>query len=177
MTDNEDQEVTLQSKAANPFNQWSDWYGTEGEAVVTFYTMKEELWSKWSNQAVSIEHNDCDHDDMEEKINCDDTERVVDHDAFDAGEVREPGIYLDDTHYDDEEKVAESYTIIAPFDFLSPKLCRDWIQKLNDKYDRRFQLSIAEEQQVNASPVDEVMGANRLRVSEDSKTKSGEDPE
>jgi hypothetical protein len=49
MTDYENQKVVLESNAANPFNQWSDWYGTKGEAVVTFFTMKEELWSQWSN--------------------------------------------------------------------------------------------------------------------------------
>ena len=43
--------VKLTNKAVNPFNTWSDWYGENGEAVITFITMKQRLFEKWKNQA------------------------------------------------------------------------------------------------------------------------------
>jgi hypothetical protein len=164
MTDYSETDVILRSRAANPFNQWSDWYGTESEAVVTFVTIKEELWNQWNNQCVDIIHEDCDHQDMQERINCDNGERIVKHDNFDKEEVREPGIYSDGTNYEDEDKVDESYTIIVPYDFLSPKLCRHWIDKLNQDYDRCFDLDIDESQEKASPSVDEVMGANRISL-------------
>lgn len=173
----EDQTVVLESRAVNPFNDWADWYGTDGEAVVTFRTMKEQLWNRWSNDCVSFEHPDCDHGDsleeMNESINCDEKQRIVEHEKFNPTNLQAPGIYLDRTPYDDEEKVDESYTIIVPYPFLSPKLCREWIQKLNEQYNRDFELEITEDQKKRSRGLED-LGMNRVKVpKEDEKSGSG----
>jgi hypothetical protein len=174
-----DQQVMLKSHAVNPFNQWADWYGTDGEAVVTFRTMKEHLWDRWQSDCVSISHDDCDHgDSWDERTEQDpetgtsrfkdcDSERVVEHERFDPTNVQAPGIYLDGTHYDDADKVDESYTIIVPYPFLSPELCQEWIKKLNEQYDRQFELDIDEDQRKRAGGL-EATGMNRVKLSEKS---------
>lgn len=175
--DYEDTTVVLESHAVNPFNDWSDWYGTDGEAVVTFFTMKEQLWNQWDNDCVSISHEDCDHgDSWEDRMEQDEetgfytskdcnSERVVEHEKFDPTNLQAPGVYLDGTHYEDDEKVDESYTIYVPFPFLSPELCRRWIQKLNEQYDRQFELRISEEQEQRAGGLEDA-GMNRMRLDE-----------
>lgn len=152
-----DMPVTLKSPALNPFDQSSDWYDTDGEAVVTFETMQHRLWEQWKQDCVSFDHSSCDHgesvddrleqteDGMYRLKDCD-AKRVVDHSNFDPDAIRGPGVYLDGTHYDTDGSVDESYTIVVPYSFLSPKLCRQWLKKLNEQYDREFQLEITDEQ-------------------------------
>lgn len=157
----EGEEVVLTSRAVNPFNDWSDWYGSDGEAVVTFFTMKEHLWSCWSGDCVSFEYDE-DNLSLEERMDRD-GERVVEHEKFDVTSIRSPGIYLDGTYYEDEDAVDESYTIIVPYPFLSPKLCRAWIEKLNEKYDREFRLEVTGDQEARSAGL-ESMGVNLIRV-------------
>jgi hypothetical protein len=58
-----DQEVILKSRSVNPFNGWSDWYGTDGEAVVTIQHMKYALYSQWQRDCIRFVHGEgCDHD-------------------------------------------------------------------------------------------------------------------
>jgi len=156
------EEVVLESMGVNPFKGWSDWYGTDGEAVVTFETMKHSLWNSWDNQCVEIKKYDDegnevtseDFEDIQEYINYSgETERIVKPEKFDYEKVKAPGVYRDDTHYDEEDYVDESYTIIVPYSFLTPELCEEYINKLNKKFDRDFMLKIKEEQK---SPISEL---------------------
>ena len=145
--DHRQKEVILESLSVNPFHVWSDWHGTESEAVVTFETMQHNLWNAWRSQCVS-------HEGETELVKTEDgmyrvegeTERNVDPEKFEAENIDTPGIYRDGTYYDEEDSVDEGYTIIVPYNFLSPELCQEWIQKLNKKYDRNFKLNIEEEQ-------------------------------
>lgn len=172
--------VILQSRAVNPFNDWADWYGTDGEAVVTFYTMKERLWVRWNSDCISIPHPDCEHDEtvdgLQERVNCDKGERVVEHEKFNVTALQAPGIYLDGTYYNSEDGVDESYTIIVPYPFLSPKLCREWIRKLNEQYDRNFELKITEEQAEYGGSLSD-MGINRMRPPEKQQNAEGDSTE
>lgn len=158
MSEYENKTVVLESRDVNPFEDWSDWYGTEGEAVVTFQHIAHLLYEIWERQCVSIEAG----------------ERNIDQEKFDASEVEAPGIYRDETNYDDSDAVDESYTIIVPYDFMTPDMCRQWIQKLNEKFDRQFELSIDEEQEKMAEGEDNLQG-KRLKTSEDSEGTPGED--
>lgn len=142
-----DEKVFLKSRSANPFGEWADWYGTDGEAVVSFFHFKNRLYDVWSRQCISYEHPNCDHDKdgiegINEKVNCDESVRVTDYENFDYSEVDRPGIYQDSVHYYDEDKVDESYTVIVPEEFLSAKLCGHWLDKLNHEYNRQFVLAL-----------------------------------
>ncbi|MDY6774255.1 MAG: hypothetical protein SVS85_03560, partial [Candidatus Nanohaloarchaea archaeon] len=162
MTDPRTDTVTLETMEKHPFGGgFSDWYGTEGEAVVTFTTIQHRLYSVWSRDCISFDHSVCGHegdehpDLVEEEEtgmyrmpeNCD-PRRVVDHSKFDASKVRAPRIYRDDTHYDKEGYVDESYTIILPYAFMAEELCRHWIEKLNEEFDRDFELHLQDHNEV-----------------------------
>jgi hypothetical protein len=136
------EKVFLKSPSGNPFTEWADWYGTDGEAVVTFHHQKYLLYEYWSRECVSYEHPGCRHDNLQERINCGKKMRKVKPDDFDKEKMPEPGITLDGTHYKEEEAVDESYSITVPRSFLSPELCAEWLEKLNLKYDRHFVLAL-----------------------------------
>ncbi|MDY6761896.1 MAG: hypothetical protein SVY41_02520 [Candidatus Nanohaloarchaea archaeon] len=139
----DDEKVVLETRALHPFSGgWCDWYGTGGEAVVTFLTMQHGLWNAWMNQCVAYVHDHEEHDSVHERLDCGRSERVVTPEEFDPSEMEEPGVYRDATHYDDEEKVDESYTIVLPYDFMSEKLCKAYIDELNETYDRNFVLLV-----------------------------------
>lgn len=145
--EDENEKVILESNAVNPFNNWSDWYGADGEAVVTFSTMKNELFSEWERQCVRIE----------------DDERVVETEHFDGLRTKAPGVHRDGTYYDEEDSLDESYSIVVPYGFLSPKLCKHWIQKLNEKFGRNFELEITEEQEQASAGLEDI-GSNRIKI-------------
>jgi hypothetical protein len=137
--------VILESYGVNPFRNWSDWHSEE--VIVTFETMKHNLWNSWENQCTSIEGET----ELVEKENGmyemkGDTERKVEPEKFDLEKLKKPGVYRDSKNNNDEEKVDESYTIIVGRSFLSPELCQKWIQKLNEKFDRNFSLDIKDRQ-------------------------------
>ena len=146
--------------------------------MVTFETMQHHLYSQWDSACVSFDHSECGHgDSWEDRFEQDeetghyvmrdcDSERVVDHERFDAADVKAPGVYLDGTHYDVDGSVDESYTIIVPYEFLSPALCREWIAKLNEEYDRKFELEIAEDQKKMAGGLKDI-GINRMKLDTD----------
>lgn len=149
--DRADQTVTLWSNTEIPFEEVADWYGTDGEVVVAIKPMKSLLWAHWETQCVEWVHaEDCDHgpgvDGLQESINCPHQERVVNPENFDYDEVPEPGVYCTGTYYDDESKVDESYNIIVPREYVTAEQCHKWIQKLNQKYDRNFELTISADQ-------------------------------
>lgn len=108
--------------------------------------MKHRLMQTWYTHCVSVKHPDCSHEDsaegLNERINCDKDERVVDAEKFDYSQVKRPGVHLDYTHYREEGKVDESYTIIIPYDYMSPELCGKYLNKLNNKYSRRMILAL-----------------------------------
>lgn len=153
-----EKQVVLKSRSLNPFHGFSDWYGTDNEAVVTFETMKSVLWNSWRKQCVEITRRDSqgekiDRDRfesfqnyLEASNNAEERERTIDPESFNPGKLREPGIHRDGTHYDDEEKVDEAYTITVPHGFLSPELCKNYIEKLNQQFDRNFKLEIRDDQ-------------------------------
>lgn len=170
----EDEKVVLESNAVNPFKDWSDWYGTDGEAVVTFRTIQHDLYEEWSRQCVRIEGGEyVEQEDGSKVYDGDNAERIVEHEKFDASEVKAPGVYSDGTNYDEEDKVDESYSIIVPYPFLSPKLCQKWIEKLNEKFDREFELYIDDQQRKAAAGLD-ATGVKAMKISGDVKEKSNE---
>jgi len=152
------QEVVLKSMAVDPFRDWSDWYGINGEAVVTFETMQHHLWNAWNNQCVEIKNYDKEGEEIKPgdfetaqeyskaSSNAEETDRTVESENFDYSKASNPGIYRDETCYDEEESVDEGYTVIVPYSFLTPELCEKYIEKLNQKFDRNFKLDIKEEQ-------------------------------
>ena len=142
-----DQKVILESMSVDPFNDWSDWYGTNGEAVVTFVTMKQNLWNSWQTQCSSIEGDIELVENSEGTYSLEgETEKEVKPENFDSDKVKEPGIYRDGVHEGDEDKVEEAYTVIVPNDFLTPELCKKYLEKLNEKFDRNFKLDIKSHQ-------------------------------
>lgn len=148
--------IILKTDHTNPFTgSFCDWYGMKEEAVVTFVTTKEHLYSKWKNQCVSFDHSVCDHEGdsfpgfvpseengwMKVPDNCH-PKRIVDHSKFDKSKLKGPGAYLDGVHYEDEDLVDESYTIIVPSDNLAKKWCEEGLEKLNDIFSRNFELEV-----------------------------------
>lgn len=129
--------VKLENRAFNPFQDWSDWYAENGEAVITFITMKQHLYEEWQRQAMHINISE----DLALKNNrpVKDSDSVVlyQHRRFE-NDFDGPGIYQDDTHYEDSDKVDESYTIIVPEEFMTREMCEEYLYKLNEEYNREF---------------------------------------
>jgi len=55
-----------------------------------------------------------------------------------------PGINRE-TYYDDSDYVDEFYDIVVPHDFLHPEICEGWIKRLNQQYDKDFQLEYSQQ--------------------------------
>jgi hypothetical protein len=179
-----DREVVLESMGVDPFRAWSDWYGTEGEAVVTFETMQHSLWNSWNNLCIEIKKYDEngeeikleDFEDIQEysetSNNAEKTDRIVELENFDYNKVKKPGIYRNGTYYDEEDSVDEGYTIIVPYSFLTPELCREYIKKLNQKFDRKFELEIQERQKPPVSEIKRIQATlKRKEISQGKREK------
>lgn len=139
--------VTLKAPSVNPFDDWEDWYGTNSEAIVTFQTMQYALWQQWDSDCISIVHSeDCDHEDLQEEINCNKKKRVITPENFNAHELPAPGVHRSETNYDDNDVVDEIYKIYVPRAYMTEKICRKWIERLNEGYNRNFHLKLTEEQ-------------------------------
>lgn len=148
--------VWITDRAIKPFRgKWTDFYGENGEVVVTFLTMDFHLYNKWSNENVDYLHKNCDHgDDWQERLSCSKNERVVSHDDSFVDAVKRPGAHLDGVHYDDESKVDESYTVIIADDYMSWENCADALGTLNEKFDRDFGLRVEEGQLTSGKNVE-----------------------
>lgn len=96
-----------------------------------------------------------------------DTEQKLRPGKFDADKVRAPGVYRDSVHRDDDEKVNEAYTVIVPKSFLTPELCRKYIEKLNEEFDRKFSLNIKDEQRPPVSELKTLKHFIERRYDED----------
>lgn len=132
----QEKEIKLTNKAFNPFEGWSDWYSENDEAVITFITMDNHLFEKWRNQAqVSDATNFAVHNNEPTKE--EDYVTIYEHNRF-KNDFDGPGIYQDSTHYLDDNKVDESYTVIIPDSYMSRERCEIYLEKLNEKYDRNF---------------------------------------
>lgn len=116
-----------------PLRGCSDW-GGDG-AIVTFIPMDRHLMDMFELDCVWFEtedgktSEDFDTDEWFEK----DTIRKVDVTKFDKSKLKNPGAYRD-------EQGEECYTVILPFAFSVEKLLLEWIEKLNDKFDKDFEL-------------------------------------
>lgn len=133
--------IKLTNRALNPFDTWTDFYAEDGEAVITFITMQHHLFEEWKNQAVHRGYNNYDLGKLATKngkpIDKDDSTVVYTHLDFE-NDFDGPGIYQDDTHYEDDDKVDESYTIILPYEFMTREMCENFLEKLNKEYNRDF---------------------------------------
>lgn len=129
--------VKLENRAFNPFQDWSDWYGENGEAVITFITMKQHLYEEWQRQAHHINISKDLATLNSRPVKEDDTVNMYQHRRFE-NDFDGPGIYQDSTHYNDDDKVDESYTIILPEEFMVRGMCELYLEKLNDEYNRDF---------------------------------------
>jgi len=94
----------------------------EDGGVVTFLTISELLYEEW------------------EKVYND---RWEDKNEFKLENVTQPGVYRDDEIYENGGETC--YTIVVEFDFLSPLLLQDKIEKLNEKYGTDFEIVFEEE--------------------------------
>ena len=139
--------VTLKAPSVNPFDDWEDWYGTNSEAVVTFWTIQYALWQQWDSDCISIVHSeDCDHEDLQEEINCNKKKRVITPEDFNPDELPAPGVHRTETNYDDDEVIDEIYHIYVPRAYMTLDICQKWIDRLNEEYNRNFHLKLTEEQ-------------------------------
>lgn len=140
-----EKEIKLENIAMNPFHKWSDWYNKENKAVITFITMDSHLYSKWESQCIdNMIYADAaeiqtQNSDTPRPAHINESVTIFNHSNFENN-FDGPGIYLDDTHYDNDEYVDESYTIILPRDFMTREMCEEWIKALNTKYNRNFKL-------------------------------------
>jgi len=133
-----DKNVKLENMAVDPFDNWSDWYGENGEVVITFMTMDAHLLEEWQNQARNSDT--LNHATYNGKpLSKDERVEIFTHNDFE-NDFRGPGIYRDDHNISGEEKVDESYTIIVPTDFMTQDLCEKYIERLNEEFNRNFEL-------------------------------------
>lgn len=131
-----EKEIELTNLAFNPFENWSDWYSDNGEAVITFITMENHLYTHWENQAqISNTTNFAVHNNEPTKE--EDYVTIYEHHRFE-NDFDGPGIYKDGTNYLNDNKVDESYTIILPDNYMNREKCETYLEKLNEKYDRNF---------------------------------------
>lgn len=125
----------LECHHQNPFaDGWSDWSAPEESVVLTFQTMKHQLYEVWSDQCLFTEADN--HDGGIERT----IGMTADHSKFNSDEVLSPGIHRDHNP-GDPDLVDESYEIIVPNYLLAPEICERWIERLNDTYGRSFELS------------------------------------
>lgn len=129
-------DIKLTNMAHAPFENWSDWYSDDGEAVITFITMENHLHNRWENQVkASDATNFAVHNNEPTKE--EDHVTIYEHHRFE-NDFDGPGIYKDGTNYLNDNKVDESYTIILPDAHMSRERCEIYLEKLNEKYDRNF---------------------------------------
>lgn len=133
--------IKLTNKAVNPFDTWTDFYAEDGEAVITFITMKEHMFEEWQNQVVHIGYNNNNLGRLAtingQPIDEDDSTVIYTHLNFENN-FEGPGIYQDGVHYRDDDKVDESYTVIVPEEFMTREICGKYLEKLNNEYNRDF---------------------------------------
>jgi len=123
----------------NPFQAYSDWFAEEEDITITFQTMKHQLWDIWVSQC-NYELSD-DHSNGIEKVHGDAT---VDHSQFQPDDLKPPGINRE-TYPDDPDYVDEFYDIVVPHDFLHAEICEGWIARLNQQYDKDFELQYSQQ--------------------------------
>ena len=124
----------------NPFaGGWSDWFAPDESVVLTFETMDHQLFEIWRTQCLFSE--ECNRQEGIKRP----SGMIVDHSEFDPDEILAPGVHRD-YHPDNPDLVDESYDIIIPNNRLSSTICEDWIDRLNKKYERCFELSYSNTQ-------------------------------
>jgi len=133
------QTIELENLALKPFDQWTDFTSNNGEAIITFQTMNEKLYSEWSHQAQHV-GGGMDHAEIGKRPTREgETVVIYEHRNFENN-FDGPGIYLDSINYEDEDKFDECYTIIVPYEFMTREMVENYLQSLNEKYDRDFKL-------------------------------------
>lgn len=96
---------------------WGDFYGANGEVVVTIVTLRDHLEDEYISQV---------HDEESDSAEI---------------EVRTVGVHLTDTHYEDDGKVDESYLIVAGEEEITPSVMREYLDELEEQFDRQFELT------------------------------------
>lgn len=155
-----DEELTLNTIELHPFRDSCDWRSEDGEIVLTFWTMDTHLMNQWEHQArhigggvnpAEMRSKKMDHS---RPVRSEESVTIYTHHEFENN-FDGPGIYLDSTHYRDRNYVDESYTIILPYSFMTEEMCREWIEALNDKYNRNFKL---QEKDYQKQKIDHITG-------------------
>lgn len=155
----------LKTRAINPFNSYSDWSTQDGEIQITFSHIKHELYQAWESDCISVNHPNCNHSDdsINERINCDESERQVNADMFDSNNVKEPGIWISSKNYSEPGKIDEVYDIVLPYEFMSLKLCNNFMQEFNRRYGTDLKLALDPIQLLKVYNSDTQIGSsNRL---------------
>jgi hypothetical protein len=130
----------LECRHQEPFDDgWSDWSAPEASVVLTFQTMKNQLYEIWREQCLFAEEGD--HDEGIERT----IGMTVDHSEFDPDELQPPGIHRDH-HPNDPDLVDEMYVIVVPNYQLHPEICDRWIDRLNNEYERSFELAYSSDE-------------------------------
>lgn len=133
-----DQEATLENPTVAPFSDHTDWYGENGEAVITVLTMQKQLYNNWEKKARETSTHALATVDGEPQPN-DKYTVLYNHRNYDA-DHRGPGVYRDSQQVHEEGKVDESYTIIVPENFMTEEILENYINLLNEEFDRNFKL-------------------------------------
>jgi len=137
--DKHDKPLKLSNIALKPFETPSDWSTEDGEIIVTIKTISQQLYDQWELQAVNTNSYKNLAEIDGRPAAKDQYVRVYTHKVFE-NDFRGPGVYLDDTNYDDSNKFDECYTIIIPDNFAPKEKQKSYIQRLNEKFGRQLRL-------------------------------------
>jgi len=132
-----DQELKIDNRAVRPYNGTSDWLTEDGEAVITIIPIRQHLFDQWELQARHANYVNALGTVNGEPADEEQTIEVYNHSDFE-NDFRGPGIYRDDQNLDQPDKMDETYTIILPINFQTPEIVDNYINALNEKFDRNF---------------------------------------
>lgn len=132
-----DEEIKLKNMAVRPYTGASDWRSENGEVIITVTPITQHLKHNWERQARKTNSVDAQAVINGEPAKTDDYVELYKHSDFE-NDFKGPGLYRDSQHMDEPEKVDEAYTIILPENFLTPKMMDNYIEALNEKFDRNF---------------------------------------
>jgi hypothetical protein len=108
---------------------WDDGTGV----IVTFNTVKHQLWREWEKQCVKRERR-------AESLTEDELRRsdghIANHSEFQAANIVEPGIHDD---YFDTQRT--EFLVVVPRDALTQRASEFWVRKLNAKYRKDYNLN------------------------------------
>mgnify|MGYP006275935461 CR=1 FL=1 len=132
-----DEEIKLNNMAVRPYMGRGDWRSENDEVVVEVITMDQHLFDQWQRQARKTNSVNSHASINGEPAETSDYVEVYTHSDFENN-FKGPGIYREGQYLDSPEKVDESYVIILPTNFVTPIMIDNYIEALNEKFDRNL---------------------------------------